>query len=91
MLISRHRQEDRLVEADAHTHTETHRYTHTKIHNIVLAYTAVIFLRKGKYISYINLSLLCVRQKSLSGSNLSRSASVAQTNNMLFHPTALCW
>lgn len=38
-----------------------------------------------------DLSIVCVWQKSFSGSNLSRSASVAYTNSILFHPAALCW
>lgn len=91
LLISRHRQEDWLVEADWHTHTREHAHTQSHAHNLVLAYTAAIFLRRGKTISHTDLSLLCVRQKSLSGSNLSRSASVARASSMLFHPAASCW
>lgn len=84
LLISRHRQEDRLVDADSQTHWHTHTQYCSSQH---CSHTS----GKRKNISYIDLSLLCVRQKSLSGSNLSRSASVARTNSMLFHPAAPCW
>lgn len=81
VIISTHRQEDWSVEADSH-----------EMNTISPLRRGGHISEKGKLLG-AELSWLCVRQKSLSDSNLSRSASVAPAapeSSVLFHPAASC-
>lgn len=69
------------------------RQTHMKWTQSLLSRHSGHISEKRETIWLRDLSLLCVRQKSLSESNLSRSASVAPAapeNSVLFHPAASC-
>lgn len=74
--------------------TDTHVHTHTQGGgggNLVPAYTAAIFLRRGKTISHTDLSC-SVSDRKASLSLIYQGQLVwPRTNSMLFHPAAPCW